>query len=370
MAPPHFKKRGGNFGLPATFKCGVCGINKRSSEFSKSQIQKWLDKKRNNGNSTVTPGNIGLTCLAHTTGGKDPLQRARRCHGPCDRVKVVTSFSKTQRNNPEPWCQDCTSWKTEFGGETVPTVEPNGCVMPNEIEGIYDEDGNALSAVRNVADDIYDCESIDFSDFELKNSYEPGYLANSVSDDEPDDLEDLEDQDELASVREEIYRLGGSNRLGGFDREVETQSEYTTAYGGSVAGSTALHDKSATRLTHTYETESSAGASQGYRTAGLGKTDTSTIHGGGRGNARTLDSLHASASAANARRGGGGSVSDFVAHVQEYTYGNTRHSGGKKQGGWYRGDNRKIFNGKKMPVASRVQDRTEAAHDSDSADEM
>ncbi|KAI8956021.1 hypothetical protein F4801DRAFT_527761 [Xylaria longipes] len=37
---------------------------------------------------------------------------------------------------------------------------------------------------------------------------------------------------------------------------------------------------------------------------------------------------------------------------------------------WYKGDNRKVFPGKKMAFAVRAEDGTEAAHDSDSPDEM
>lgn len=83
--------------LSIRFTCRVCGKDKAPASYSKTQLQKWFNKKRNDRYNAVTPHNVGLTCKDHASD-----QREIRCHGPCDRLKVVDHFSKNQRNEPEP----------------------------------------------------------------------------------------------------------------------------------------------------------------------------------------------------------------------------------------------------------------------------
>jgi hypothetical protein len=80
--------------LPISFKCRVCARHKASNEYSIKQLQLWHNRDRR---SNLDPDNIGLTCKSHGLG-----EREIRCHGPCDHVKVVSRFSKNQRNDPEP----------------------------------------------------------------------------------------------------------------------------------------------------------------------------------------------------------------------------------------------------------------------------
>jgi len=114
----------------------------------------------------------------------------------------------------------------EFGGATVPTVDPNSHAMANEIEGIEEvEDTNAVAAPPcDVDDDDYDSDAFkgtENSKPEIFYAYSDDESHGDDDDgDELDEIDDLEDRDELASVTQ------GMSRLQGFDRE--TPSEVRT----------------------------------------------------------------------------------------------------------------------------------------------
>ncbi|KAJ2985984.1 hypothetical protein NUW58_g5247 [Xylaria curta] len=153
----------GGAALPRTFRCRVCGEEKAPASFSKSQLQKWYNKKRNDQHNTVTPESVGLSCKDH---GND--EREIRCHGPCDRVKVVEHFSKRQRNDPAPWCIDCTEWRLSFDGGELPTAIPNGTVADYEYDEV--EDDQAPLSFDSRGEDNEDDDSDDDYD-EFGNPY-------------------------------------------------------------------------------------------------------------------------------------------------------------------------------------------------------
>ncbi|KAI0113755.1 hypothetical protein GGR51DRAFT_568256 [Nemania sp. FL0031] len=128
--------------LPPTFTCRVCGREKAPAAFSKNQIQKWYTQKRNDRYNEVTPQHAGLCCKDHSTD-----VREIRCHGPCDHIRSVDKFSKSQRNNPEPWCIVCTEWRLSANGNDLPPPLPNAPVQSNACGGTEDNNKSVNSPI-------------------------------------------------------------------------------------------------------------------------------------------------------------------------------------------------------------------------------
>ncbi|KAI0192228.1 Stc1 domain-containing protein [Xylaria flabelliformis] len=156
-----FRNPVGGAALPPTFRCRVCGKNKAPAAYSKSQLQKWYNKKRNDRGNKVTPDNVGLSCQDHNN-----EEREIRCHGPCDLIKVVGQFSKNQRNDPEPWCTACTEWRLGYDGTEPPNDVPNGPLVRSGDDGVSNGAELALETSAMSSD-----EDDDDDDFGEVNPY-------------------------------------------------------------------------------------------------------------------------------------------------------------------------------------------------------
>ncbi|KAI0378311.1 Stc1 domain-containing protein [Hypomontagnella monticulosa] len=108
-------------GVPTSFICAIDGKRLPASQFSNNQINKWHKQKKQWIDAGDNPANISLICKHHAM----RETREVRCHGPCDSWKAVESFSKNQRNDPEPWCMVCTKWRVECEPGTIMPPPPN-----------------------------------------------------------------------------------------------------------------------------------------------------------------------------------------------------------------------------------------------------
>ncbi|KAI1354300.1 hypothetical protein F5Y01DRAFT_311867 [Xylaria sp. FL0043] len=394
MAPP--PPTGGTF-LPRSFTCRVCGKDKKPEAYSKSQIQKWFTKKKNDRDNSVTPHNIGLTCKDHASD-----QREVRCHGPCDLIKIVDRFSKNQRNKPAPWCIACTEWKATFNGNELPTAPPNHRLAAHEENDDVDDDD----------DDVEDVFRI--------RSPKPSFN----NDDEDEDAESSDDDDQDSSpYGEPTLVTSAVDRLQGYgsaytDEGTTTDGASTTdtmgisGWGGQHVNAGRGFGNSARTVTSgQVSTTQSRGAAvssnsarntsnfQGYASAGSGAATPAGVtaqfnrialgpagnqqsrithsrtnaqaghHGNSEQGASTLPSrISAGRPVPDQMKGDvrGGSF----APAQQAP--NVKNRGSRKENSakWYKGDNRKVFPGKRRDAGHAVPDGREEAHDSDSPDEM
>ncbi|KAI1745346.1 hypothetical protein F4680DRAFT_100241 [Xylaria scruposa] len=331
-----FRKPVGGAALPCTFRCRVCGKNKAPAAFSKNQLQKWYNKKRSDRENKVTPENIGLSCQDHNN-----EEREIRCHGFCDRIKVVGQFSKNQRNNPEPWCIACTELRLRDDVTEAPNDVPNG------HDGISDDE-----------------------EFELETSA----MSSDEDDDDEDDFDD-EDTNPYSGGKTLVSSL--IDRLEGYGDEANGENTTTDAVSTTNEMDISLWNDD---------------ANGGRSDFGSGKSArTVTAYKPGRG---ASHSQGYTATASNAASVSAATMSNGVGHLTHLAAGlgidhqtplvkttTTYHSNFRKAGEnqrpgtgnnkkWYKGDNRKVFPGSKRSFADRPEDGREAPHDSDSPDEM
>ncbi|KAI0542134.1 hypothetical protein GGR58DRAFT_527207 [Xylaria digitata] len=367
-----FQPRTGGAALPASFRCRVCGKGKPPAAYSKTQLQKWYNKKRNDRRNEITPNNIGLTCKDHLND-----QREIRCHGPCDRLHVVDHFSKRQRNDPEPWCIDCTEWRLNFDGDQVPTETPNDRLARHEFDGINDDE---------------------------KSEKYPASFTDS-SDDDDDDYDDDEN----------VHPYGGSNpftdladrlegyNLGAADEGVTTDVVSTTDSAGfsgwdiedanahkSVSGS-GISTRAVTKISNSGQSVYSSVTGGLATRAGIAphlsrwnpNAQLTRTHRPAQ--AGQFGDLGESTSTLSSRfsgvRGRPGHMNEDEIRSSTVTPANKpsegwKPSGKKEDAGkqknnkWYKGDNRRVFPDKTKALANRVQDGRDADHDSDSPDVM
>ncbi|KAI1107363.1 Stc1 domain-containing protein [Jackrogersella minutella] len=137
---------------PQTFMCAIDGKWLTSDKFSNNQLCKW-DKKKRFANDGVTPENIGLVCKEHS---QQNVNRELHCCGPCHTWKPRDSFSKNQRNVPNPWCINCTCWITHFGGNEVPGAPPGAQAVPRdelmETSTTQHQDSDANTIIHDATD--------------------------------------------------------------------------------------------------------------------------------------------------------------------------------------------------------------------------
>ncbi|KAI0445582.1 hypothetical protein F4803DRAFT_138516 [Xylaria telfairii] len=382
--------------LPRTFKCRICGQHKTPAAYSKNQLQKWYNKKRNDRGNTITPENIGLSCKEHLND-----EREIRCHGPCDRIKVVGHFSKAQRNNLEPWCINCTEWRLSFDGTEVPDYVPNERPMADDEE---DDEKVIPTSIDETSSGEDDDDDDDFDDG--VHPYDrPTIVSNAVDrlegyGDETADEDITTDtlsithsagiscwNDNINDGRSE-FGSGKSTRTVTGTRSIATQSGRTLAgvampsgLGRDASrsqGYTATSSNIASLSVGTAPAEVAdltrlaAGLSMGYQTL---NTQASQFTGPGKGS-QALSSRYSAASRQMTEAGVGGRPFAPVNNpIKPTNPTGTKQPGenqrpGKGNNKWYKGDNRKVFPGKNQPFATRAQDGKEAAHDSDSPDEM
>ncbi|KAI0453188.1 hypothetical protein F5B21DRAFT_505583 [Xylaria acuta] len=328
-----FRLPTGGAPLPRTFRCRVCGQNKGPAAYSKSQLQKWYNKKRNDRENKVTPESIGLSCKDHNSD-----EREIRCHGPCDRVKVVGQFSKNQRNNPEPWCITCTEWRLSFDGTEVPDDLPNGPLVRHGDDGIRDNEEFVQEPFSALSDDEEDDDDDDFDDG--ASPYDRPTIVSSAVD------------------RLEGY---GDEAAG---EDITTDAVLTTSYSMGIScwngdtndgRSDAGYGKSAATVIGTQSLSVAAMPGEVAHltrlASGLG-IQMSEDGVGGRPFAPAQKPMRPTKS-----------------NGCKQTNENQRPEKGNNKK-WYKGDNRKVFPGNKKSFADRLEDGTEAAHDSDSPDEM
>ncbi|KAI1132140.1 hypothetical protein F5Y10DRAFT_284057, partial [Nemania abortiva] len=386
--------------------CRVCRQEKPPAAYSKTQLQKWYNQKRNDRYNEVTPETVGLSCKDHGTN-----ERVIRCHGPCDRIKMVDYFSKRQRNDPEPWCIDCTEWRLDFDGNEVPTAAPGGSL-------------------------VYHHDSIE-DDHQSESSAFPSYGQHKDEDENDDENEDSDD--EPGGPCEDPTLISGLvDRLQGYGGLAEA-SEGTTPDAMSATNSVkiSLWDEGANDGRTNSVSGKSAGASTGVQRWGMQNLGTfidgPTTSDSGRIGSRLQGYSPAASSApipsmaptatgvpphlrrlvdgtnqarnvrasqsAGPGEGSQSSSSRFTAgrpppermsgkETTMNAFGLVSKSSGANQSDsqkpsmksrgsgkgtgdkWYKGDNRKVFPGKKTYVPDANQDRREDPHDSDSPDEM
>ncbi|KAI0513201.1 hypothetical protein F5B22DRAFT_278590 [Xylaria bambusicola] len=402
MAPP---RHTGGESLPRTFTCRQCGQKKPPAAFSQSQIQKWRNKKRNDRYNTVTPENAELVCKDHAFD-----QRELRCHGPCDRIKIVDHFSKNQRNNTEPWCIDCTEWKQSFDGNELPTAMPNAPLAAHEYAAFSDDDDSAddsndglrIQARQNSSYD--DEESSDDSSDEDGNPYDnPTLLTNAIDRLQGYGLANTAERTttDAASTTDTVINSGrggvhpnaSQSVVGTVNpvRTVNSTQASTMGSQGTVISNPILYGSSRTGpysqgypsgqgdtalsrvpphrrglvapnpqgpLTGTHQRPAQAGQLPGW---GDCTPSSSTRPLASQSNSKQMSDKDRAAALVNQPPGGW----TPAVKKQEPKKENT-----DKSRKWYKGDNRKVFPGHKKTFGERIQDGTEAAHDSDSPDEM
>ncbi|KAI3340413.1 hypothetical protein F4824DRAFT_420900 [Ustulina deusta] len=371
----------GGASLPHSFTCRVCGKDKAPASYSKTQLQKWFNKKRNDRYNAVTPHNVGLTCKDHASD-----QREIRCHGPCDRLKVVDHFSKNQRNEPEPWCIDCTEWRLDFNGNELPTAPPNGSLAHHEYDGINDNDDAEFwqrsPHLSGDGDDSADEDESSDDDDENRNPY-----------DDPTIITDVVDRLQgygLAATDEGITAGAASTTdsvgISGWDEDINA----TTSDSGSGISARTMTSmqpntmRSRGTLSNMPTIPDSRGSA--FRLQGFPHVAHGTVTPTGvaphlnrlasqpamNGGPSTLSGRF---SAGRPHSGEEETKRRAVALANEPPRGwkpNVKNQESRKENSnkWYKGDNRRVFPGKKKALGDRVQDGTEAAHDSDSPDVM
>ncbi|KAI0406285.1 hypothetical protein F4802DRAFT_596311 [Xylaria palmicola] len=348
--------------LPRT----LCGKSKPPAAFSKNQLQKWYNQKRNDRRNEVTPQNIGLSCSAHIAG-----QREIRCHGPCDLVMIVDRFSKRQRNDPEPWCITCTEWRTSFDGNDDSTeVEQQAA---NNTDG-DDDDGD-------YDDDDYDDD----------DGFGGPYGGPNIVSDVIDRLQGYGIEDAGEGTTVDTISTTESVQISLWDADT-TSGRSNSGSGNPAKTATGMHSHALQnqRMLAEAPTFSNSGRSashlEGYAPATNNQMN------------RSMASMASSVPPHLRRRGGMNpstqtpSSSSIASHSvqtrldrehvkqQALTLANRRQASSissgckpdatKRESKWYKGDNRKVFPGNKKPVAAKCQDGLHVPHDSDSPDEM
>ncbi|KAI1291609.1 hypothetical protein F5Y03DRAFT_29242 [Xylaria venustula] len=379
MAPPRYNNGGP---LPRSFTCRVCGLDKPHADYSPAQIKKWYKLKREDQYNTVNPQTAGLTCKAHSS-----QQREIRCAGPCGLIKLVDRFSKNQRNNSDPWCIQCTEWRESNGANEIPTAPPGERLTSADFDGIKGDDD----------DDDGFCPSIPQSAV-----HQPSFDEDDTDNDESSDDDSEVYGREAKAVTQMIDRLQGYN-ITDIDEGITADTVSTTDVGQSgwdedelSAGIGSAFGSSARTLSNM-----PAGAKQnripsyvqGYGSAG---NRTTTSAGGAPHptvSALGLATNHQSqmsrfmssgesiqkppSRSAGPPRSSQTSRDEIrrsaVALANEPARGskaNVKNHMPKKENKWYKGDNRKVFRGKKMDMGATVPDGREADYDSESPDEM
>ncbi|KAI1117524.1 Stc1 domain-containing protein [Nemania sp. NC0429] len=381
-----------NAALPAKFTCRVCGKEKPAAEYSKNQIQKWHNQKRNDRGNFITPQNAGLSCMEHQNSG-----RVIRCGGPCDRSKAVEYFSKNQRNNTDPWCIDCTEWRLEFAGHEVPTSIPNGPLAYGPYGAEVDDGEPTRSALSSSQDDEEDS-----SDDEDGTSISPYDGPTSIS----SLIDRLEGYGGLAEKTEsttaDTMSVANSVKISLWDEETDaggndsgSENSADTVTGmqpwrmqnsGTFIGVPMVPNPDrhgSTLRSHSSAADSSTTASTVSTPAGVAphlnrlasrtnmnhQTQTPRVN-------QFMDSGESTQSMPNRMISGRlppGPKSKEEAkrgalHLADRVPSTQSGRGAKNQ--WFKGDNRKVFTNRKRYLPDAAQDRTEEPHDSDSPDEM
>ncbi|KAJ8129178.1 hypothetical protein O1611_g4456 [Lasiodiplodia mahajangana] len=119
-----------------SFTCRVCGQKKAPAAFSKSQLQKWYNQKRNDRYNEVNPQNAGLSCKDHAT----------------------------------DWCIICTEWRLSANGSDVPPPVPGASSQLHACDSIEDNNKSVnspipFSAQHENDEDDEDEDSDDEDDF-------------------------------------------------------------------------------------------------------------------------------------------------------------------------------------------------------------
>ncbi|TGJ85374.1 hypothetical protein E0Z10_g3392 [Xylaria hypoxylon] len=353
----------------------VCGKGKPPAAYSQTQLQKWYNKKRNDRRNEITPDNIGLTCKDHLSD-----QREIRCHGPCDRLKVVAHFSKRQRNDPEPWCIDCTEWRLNFEANEVPTEMPNGRLAPHEFDGIDDDEGWEQSYLPVSFDDEQgdEAESSDDDD-ENRNPYgEPnpftdladrleGYNLGATDEGVTTDAVSTMDSVGISGWDQEDTNAGRSDTGSGISAMTVSRGYSSITNGPATPAGVAPHlNRLAAGPAMNYPSQ----ITRTYRPAQVGQSMDL-----GESTSTTLSSRFSGVHRQPRHMSEEEIRTSAVALANEPPQGwkpNVKKEDPRKENNnkWYKGDNRRVFPSKKKVLANRVQDGREAAHDSDSPDEM
>ncbi|KAI1368959.1 hypothetical protein F5Y08DRAFT_208260 [Xylaria arbuscula] len=370
----------GREALPRSFKCRKCSKNKPPAEFSQSQIQKWRTKKRNDRYNTITPETAELICKDHSSD-----QRQIRCHGPCDLVKIVDHFSKAQRNNNEPWCIDCTEWKEEFDGDEVPTAVPNAPLTADEYDGFGggdDDVGHRKLGQMSLNDDKDDDKSSSDDDSDGNPYGDPTVITKAI-----DRLQGYGANDDTktaaASSTKSVTVSGWGGTATNTGRSESGHGRGTATSNPMVHGSTRTDARS-----QGYSPFNPTGVPPHLRnwasppSMNQGPQPTSQYHpiqagpSTGWGARTTVPSSQVLSSSSNPKQTSDAGLKERAHALANDAAGAWKTTGRKQDARkentskWYKGDNRKVFPAQKQTFGERVQDGTEAAHDSDSPDEM
>ncbi|KAI1192985.1 hypothetical protein F5X97DRAFT_329042 [Nemania serpens] len=392
--------------LPATLTCRVCGEGKPPAAYSKSQIQKWYNLKRNDRANLITPENAGLSCMEHSN-----VERRMPCHGPCNLVKAVESFSKNQRNSTDPWCIVCTEWRLGFNGNEVPTPIPNAPLTYGEYGSAIDNGKPTSSSLLSSQDEEDDDD--DYSDDEDESDIRPydGPTAISSLIDRLEGYGGLSETSEnittdaMSTMNSVKISLWDESDAGGNDSGSENSADTVTGIQPSTMRSSVTlidapmipnpgqhgsNSRSYTPATNSSATPSAfstpAGVAPHLNRLASGPNMNYQIHNTQA--SRFTDSGEGTQSMPNrivpgrlplGRKSEGGIESSALHLVDGVPLASSANGwrpstktqsvkGSKNR--WYKGDNRKVFTSRRKYLPDANQDQTEEPYGSDSPDEM
>ncbi|KAI1147226.1 hypothetical protein F4825DRAFT_471753 [Nemania diffusa] len=395
--------------LPPTFTCRVCGKEKAPAEYSKNQLQKWYNQKRNDRYNEVTPQSAGLSCKDHGA-----AQRELRCHGPCDLIKVVERFSKRQRNEPNPWCIDCTEWRTSFNGDETPTVPPNRPFAGYENDSVRVNrwESPSYPLVRDEDEDeeyeeYEEDDDDDDDDDEIGNPYDDSGPISGL-------VDRLEGYGGLADVVEglttDVMSTANSVKIslwdentndgrsnsgsGNFIRTSSVTRPWNMQNDVPMISNPGRHASHSQGYTPAASNTAIApllprvpphsdglarrplGASMSHQTRNAQANTSMSLGEGNQSMPSRSTASHPASGQRNQTNMTGGAfalVNEPSRSIQPSTWKpNTKSQESRKGTGnkWYKGDNRRVFTGNSKLLPDAVYDRTEVPHDSDSPDEM
>ncbi|KAI2642099.1 hypothetical protein GGS21DRAFT_486955 [Xylaria nigripes] len=327
--------------LPAKFQCRICGENKAASAYSMNQIQKWYNKKKNDRFNKITPENIGLICKDHAS-----REQELRCHGPCDRVKAMDSFSKAQRNNPDPWCIACTEWRIKFDGLEVPIAMRNGGILSSEAHSVendssptpeedHDNKGTDEDSTKDGTVALYNGLASVTGKFDRLHGYDG---ADQGKDDTPDG----------ASTKDgaAISLWDGTDTNPG---QLTRSRNYASATNNTAVPKKLDVPRHLNRFTSLQDMNQKSPYHQAHEPA-LVAWPTETGEGLQLNEADKTEKALA---------------------IVDTTFKSGRANGkDKKKNKWHVGSSRKVYHKERTYFTNEAQDRTEVVHDSDSSDEM
>ncbi|GAP83832.1 hypothetical protein SAMD00023353_0502460 [Rosellinia necatrix] len=360
--------------LPRSFLCRLCRQEKASSAYSKRQIQKWYNEKRNDRCNAVTPQNVGLTCQDHGA-----TQREIKCSY-CSRLKVVDRFSKRQRNDLNPRCIECTEFILHDNNDEQSTygyygTEDNEKLLADEDEDdedSEDEIGSRYSGPTPITALIDRLEGYSFPTTGQDTTTEAVSTTNSVA---------------ISRWDGNTKGAGSSDNPGGSVRTMvgippQTVQSYRDPVG--ISGSPYSSRDVSSLRGYTPVANNNTGLigvaphpNQLFPKPNMNHETHNTEAGQSfdAGNGIQKFPGQFAASQPRCKPMNEEETKERALALANMPAKQTRPTGQKprvenQRNKWYKGDNRKVFYANRKYAPDTVGDRTEAAYDSDSSDDM